>query len=80
MANAPQPQQLLFEVTLHGLIDSSSHPRLLDVLSSISNQSTPFKLRETLMKPSWRSEADEGEGSGWLRVRQLAEGKEEPRT
>lgn len=76
-------QQLLFEVSLNGLIEATVQPRLLDVLGSLAAQQTAFELDETVFKPAgWAPRAEDGsQGEGaWLRVRKLTEGEDKPRT
>lgn len=80
---AAAQQQLLFEVSLNGLVEATVQPRLLDVLGSLAAQQTAFELEETIFKPAgWASRAEDGtQGEGaWLRVRNLTETNEKPRT
>lgn len=72
-------QQLLFEVSLTGLVDPLVRPRLLDVLAALAAQQTAFELEETVLRPAGWAAEDAGEGN-WLRVRRLTEGEEKART
>jgi len=60
----------LYEVSLHGLIPSSTFPPLISKLNSLSLSSSPFTLKETVMRPIVPPEGAKAE-DGVIRVKVL---------